>query len=167
MNMYDASVPVFVHFLKSLSAILRKAEAHCAARKIDPAVMLGLRLTPDMFPLTRQVQIASDAAKGAGARLSGNPVPGYPDEEKTFEELQQRIAKTIAFLEGLDARQFEGSETRQISLKAGGRELSFPGGGYLETWAKPNFFFHVTTAYAILRSAGVELGKSDFLAGGQ
>jgi hypothetical protein len=167
MNMYDASVPVFVHFLKSLSAILRKAEAHCAARKIDPAVMLGLRLSPDMFPLTRQVQIASDAAKGAGARLSGNAVPGYPDEEKTFEELQQRIAKTIAFLEGLDARQFEGSETRQISLKAGGRELSFPGGAYLETWAKPNFFFHVTTAYAILRHAGVELGKSDFLAGGQ
>lgn len=167
MNTYDVSVPVFVHFLKSLAAILRKAEAHCAARKIDPVVMLGLRLSPDMFPLSRQVQIASDAAKGAGARLSGSPVPGYPDEEKTFEELQQRIAKTIGFLEGLDARQFEGSESRQINLKAGGRELSFAGGAYLETWAKPNFFFHVTTAYAILRHAGVELGKSDFLAGGQ
>lgn len=167
MNMYDASVPVFVHFLKSLSAILRKAEASCAARKIDPAVMLGLRLSPDMFPLTRQVQIASDAAKGAGARLAGVPVPSFPDEEKTFDELHQRIAKTITFLEGLDARQFEGSETRQIALKAGGRELSFQGGAFLETWAKPNFFFHLTTAYAILRHAGIELGKSDFLAGGQ
>ncbi len=167
MNMYETSVPVFVHFLKSLSAILRKAEAHCAARKIDPAVMLGLRLAPDMFPLTRQVQIASDGAKGAGARRAGVPVPGFPDEEKTFDELQQRILRTTGFLGTLDAKLFAGAETRPISLKAGGRDLNFSGGAYLETWAKPNFFFHVTTAYAILRHAGVELGKSDFLAGGQ
>lgn len=167
MNMYETSVPIFVHFLKSLSAILRKAEAHCAARKIDPAVMLGLRLAPDMFALTRQVQIATDGAKGAGARLAGVPVPGFPDEEKTFEELQQRIHKTIGFLDSLDARQFDGAETRPVSLKAGGRDLNFSGVAYLETWAKPNFFFHLTAAYAILRAAGVELGKADFLAGGQ
>jgi uncharacterized protein len=166
MQAYDASVPVFIHFLSSLSAILKKAEAHCAARKIDPAVMLGLRLSPDMFPLTRQVQIASDAAKGAGARLAGIPVPSYPDEEKSFDELQARVAKTIAFLQGLRKEQFEGAESRAISLKAGGRELSFLGAPYLETYAKPNFFFHLTAAYAILRHAGVELGKPDFLAGG-
>lgn len=167
MKIYDASVPVFVHFLKSLSVILRKAEANCAARKIDPAVMLGLRLSPDMFALARQVQISSDTAKGAGARLAGVPVPSYPDDEKSFEDLQHRITKTIGFLEGLDAKQFEGADTRAISLKVGARELNFEGASYLETWAKPNFFFHVTTAYAILRHAGVDLGKGDFLAGGQ
>jgi hypothetical protein len=128
--------------------------------------MLGLRLSPDMFPLTRQVQIASDAAKGAGARLAGVPVPGFPDEEKTFGELQERIAKTMGFLETLKPSQFEGADTRAISFKAGGRDLNFLGASYLETWAKPNFFFHVSAAYAILRHAGVELGKADFLAGG-
>jgi hypothetical protein len=127
--------------------------------------MLGLRLSPDMFALTRQVQIASDAAKGAGARLAGVAVPSYADEEKSFEELQARIARTIEFLGGLRKEQFEGAESRAISLKAGGRELSFLGAPYLETYAKPNFFFHITMAYAILRHAGVELGKSDFLAG--
>jgi len=166
--MYDTSVPVFIHFLTSLSAVLKKAEDHCAAKKIDPAVMLGLRLTPDMFPLSRQVQIASDAAKGAGARLAGIAVPSFPDDEKTFEELQARIAKTIAFLNSLAKAQFEGAESRAISLKAGGREMNFDGGAsFLETWAKPNFFFHLTTAYAILRQAGVELGKRDYLSGGR
>ena len=167
MQIYDASVPVFTHFLNSLSAILKKAEAHCAARKIDPAVMLGYRLAPDMFALARQVQIASDAAKGAGARLAGVAIPSFPDEEKSFEELQARIAKTRDFLAGLKREQFEGADTRAISIKAGPRELEFAGAAYLETWAKPNFFFHLTTAYAILRHAGVELGKPDFLAGGQ
>lgn len=165
MHAYDASVPVFTHFLNSLSAILKKAEAHCAAKKIDPAVMLGLRLSPDMFALTRQVQIASDAAKGAGARLAGVAVPSFADEEKSFEELQARIARTIDFLAGLQKEQFEGAETRAISLKAGGRELNYKGAAYLETWAKPNFFFHITAAYAILRQAGVELGKTDYLSG--
>lgn len=165
--MYDSSVPVFLHFLNSLSAILKKAEAHCEARKIDPAVMLGLRLTPDMFPLSRQVQIASDAAKGAGARLAGIEVPSYPDEEKTFAELQARITKTASFLSGLSKEQFAGAETRAITLKVAGRDMSFAGAAYLETWAKPNFFFHLTTAYAILRQGGVELGKRDYLAGGQ
>ena len=167
MHIYDASVPVFIHFLKSLQVILKKAEAHCAARKIDPAVLLQARLYPDMFALTRQVQIASDAAKGAGARLAGIAVPSYADEEKSFDELQVRIARTIDFLSGLRKEQFEGAETRPISLKAGGREMNFAGAAYLETWAQPNFYFHVTTAYAILRHNGVELGKPDFLAGGQ
>lgn len=167
MNIHDASVPVFIHFLRSLSAILKKGEAHCAAKKIDPAVMLNMRLAPDMFPLTRQVQIASDAAKGAGARLAGIPVPSFPDEEKTFDELQARISKTIDFLSGLSKDQFSDGETRPISLKAGGRDLNFTGAAYLETWAKPNFYFHAATAYAILRHGGVELGKSDYLAGGQ
>ena len=167
MNMYDASVPVFTHFLRSLSVILKKAEVHCAAKKIDPNVILTARLFPDMFALTRQVQIASDAAKGAGARLAGIAVPSWPDEEKSFEELQGRISKTIAFLAELKPEQFQGAETRAISLKAGGREMNFTGFAYLETWAKPNFYFHVTTAYAILRHNGIELGKPDFLAGGQ
>ena len=165
MQAHDASVPVFIHFLNSLSGILSKAEAHCTARKIDPAVMLGLRLAPDMFPLVRQVQIVSDAAKGAGARLSGAAVPGFPDDEKSFAELQARIARTIDFLQGLRREDFAGAEARAISLKAGGREMSFTGAAYLETWAKPNFFFHLTTAYAILRHAGVELGKPDYLSG--
>ena len=165
--MYDRTVPVFTHFLNSLSAILKKAEAHCEQKKIDPAVLLNMRLFPDMFALTRQVQIATDAAKGAGARLAGIPVPSFPDEEKTFAELQARIAKTIEFLGTLTKDEFAGAETRAINLKAGGREMSFVGEAFLETWAKANFFFHLTTAYAILRHNGVELGKPDFLAGGK
>jgi hypothetical protein len=167
MNIFDASVPVFTHFLHSLSAILTKAEAHCTAKNIDPAVMLAQRLYPDMFTLTRQVQIASDTAKGAGARLAGIAVPSFSDEEKTFPDLQARIAKTVDFLGGLRREQFEGAETRAISVKAGPRELEFVGATYLETWAKPNFYFHATTAYAILRHNGVEIGKPDFLAGGK
>ena len=167
MNIYDASVPVFIHFLGSLSAILKKAEAHCAAKKIDPAVMLAQRLYPDMFALTRQVQIASDAAKGAGARLAGVAVPSFPDEEKSFDELQARIARTVQFLAGLDKDSFTVAETREVMIKAGGRELTFTGAADLETWAKPNFYFHLSTAYAILRHNGIELGKPDFLAGGQ
>ena len=164
--MFDTSVPVFIHFLNSLSAILKKTEAHCEAKKIDPAVMLQMRLYPDMFALTRQVQIATDSAKGAGARLAGIAVPSFPDEEKSFAELQARIARTIDFLRGLTKEQFEGAASRAITLKAGGRDMSFTGSDYLDRWAKPNFFFHLTTAYAILRHNGVELGKPDFLAGG-
>lgn len=165
--MYDVTVPVFIHFLNSLSSILKKAEAHCEAKKIDPAVMLSMRLYPDMFALTRQVQIATDAAKGAGARLSGAAVPSFPDEEKTFAELQARVQKTIDFLSSLKKEDFEGAATRAISLKAGGREMNFEGAAYLETWAKANFFFHVSMAYAILRHNGVEVGKTDYLAGGK
>ncbi|MFN0190750.1 MAG: DUF1993 family protein [Aestuariivirga sp.] len=162
--MFESSVPVFIQFLTALSTILKKAEAHCSAKKIDPAVMLAQRLYPDMFALTRQVQIATDSAKGAGARLSGVEVPSFPDTEKTFDELQERIAKTIAFLKSLDAKGFEGAAARDIRFKAGAQERSFKGDEYLRIWAVPNFFFHVTTAYAILRHNGVEIGKPDYLA---
>ena len=161
--MYDASVPVFLHFLGNLAAILKKAEDHCAAKKIDPAVMVSLRLYPDMLPLTRQVQIACDSAKGAGARLAGIAVPSYPDDEKSFADLQARIAKTADFLRTLTKTQFDGAETRAISFKAGPREINFAGSDYLGRWALPNFFFHVTTAYGILRHNGVEIGKTDYM----
>lgn len=165
--MYAVTVPVFTHFLNSLASILRKAEAHCESKKIDPAVMLSMRLYPDMFALTRQVQIATDSAKGAGARLAGIAVPSFPDEEKTFADLQARVQKTIDFLASLTPEQFEGAATRTITLKAGGQDMSFDGARYLETWAKANFFFHISMAYAILRHNGVEIGKTDYLAGGK
>ena len=163
--MFDTSVPVFVHYLKSLSALLKKAEDYCAAKKIDPAVLLSQRLYPDMFALTRQVQIATDGAKAAGARLAGIPVPSFPDEEKTFDELQARIAKTIDFLSTLNKSQFEGAATRSITFKSGGADKTFTGADYLGLWAFPNFFFHVTTAYNILRHNGLEIGKGDYLRG--
>ena len=164
--MFDTSVPVFIHYLKSLSAILRKAEDYCAAKKIDPAVMLSQRLYPDMFALTRQVQIATDGAKAAGARLAGIAVPSFPDEEKTFDELQARIAKTIDFLSSLNKSQFADAATRTITFKSGGVDKSFSGADYLGMWAFPNFFFHVATAYNILRNNGLEIGKGDYLRGG-
>jgi hypothetical protein len=162
--MYDASIPVFIQYLGALSRILQKAEAHCEAKKIDPAVMLSQRLSPDMFALTRQVQIACDSAKGAGARLSGIAVPSFPDEEKTFADLQARIAKTVDFLKSLDKAPFADAPTRDIAFKAGSRDVAFKGADYLGKWAFPNFFFHLTTAYGILRHNGVELGKVDYLA---
>jgi hypothetical protein len=164
--MFDTSIPVFIHYLRSLSAILRKAEGHCAAKKIDPAVMLSQRLYPDMFALTRQVQIATDGAKAAGARLAGIAVPSFPDEEKTFDELQARIARTIDFLSTLNKSQFADAATRTITFKSGGADKSFSGAGYLGVWAFPNFFFHVATAYNILRHNGLEIGKGDYLRGG-
>ncbi len=163
---YETSIPVFVHYLKSLSAILKKAEAHCAAKKIDPAVMLSQRLYPDMFALTRQVQIATDGAKAAGARLAGIAVPSFPDEEKTFEDLQARVAKTMDFLSSLTKSQFEGAADRVITFKSGGNDKSFKGSDYIGLWAFPNFFFHIATAYNILRHNGLEIGKGDYLRGG-
>ncbi len=164
--MFDTSVPVFIHYLKSLSAILKKAEDYCAAKKIDPAVMLGQRLYPDMFALTRQVQIATDGAKAAGARLAGIAVPSYADEEKTFADLQARLTKTIEFLGSLKKSQFDDAAKRSISFKAGATDRTFTGSDYLGMWAFPNFFFHVTTAYNILRHNGLEIGKGDYLSGG-
>jgi hypothetical protein len=160
--MHDASIGVFVRAFTALSRILDKAAAHAEAKKIDPAAFVQARLFPDMLPLVRQVQIASDTAKGAGARLAQVDVPSYPDTEATFAELQARIAKTVAFLRGLDATRFAGSEDRTITLKLD-RERTFSGRDYLLNFALPNFFFHVTTAYAILRHNGVEIGKPDYL----
>jgi uncharacterized protein len=163
LSMYQASVPIFTRMLTNLSAILSKAEAHAAARKIEPAVLLNMRLYPDMFALVRQVQLASDFAKGAGARLAGLEVPKYADEEASFEELRRRIAKTLDFLRGLKPAQIDGSEARQITLPIAGEPMTFTGQDYLLFLAMPNFYFHVTTAYAILRHSGVEIGKRDFV----
>jgi hypothetical protein len=165
LTMYHASVPVFVRALTNLSAILRKAEAHAAAKKIDPAVFVNARLAPDMFALSRQVQSASDSAKGCAARLAGMEVPRYEDTESTFPELQARIAKTVAFMQGVSPEVIAGSEERKIVLKLRGQETSFSGQAYLLTFALPNFFFHVVTAYDILRHNGVDIGKADFLGG--
>jgi hypothetical protein len=163
LTMYHASVPVFVRALTNLSAILRKAEEHAAAKKIDSAVFVNARLAPDMFPLSRQVQSASDSAKGCAARLAGMEVPRYDDTESTFPELHARIAKTVAFMQGVSPEVIAGSEERKVVLKLRGQETSFSGQSYLLTFALPNFFFHVVTAYDILRHNGVAIGKADFL----
>lgn len=163
VSMFQTSIPVFSRQLASLSAILKKAEAHAEARKIDPPVFINARLAPDMFPLSRQVQSATDSAKGCGARLAGAEVPRYEDTESTFPELQARIAKTVAFLQSLGPERIDGSEDRTIVLKLRGREVSFSGQNYLLNFALPNFFFHAVTAYDILRHNGVEIGKQDFL----
>lgn len=161
--MYEASVPVLTHFLKGLSAILKKAEAHCQTRKIEPDAILQARLFPDMFNFTRQVQLVTDFAKGAGARLAGIPVPSFPDEEKSFADLQARIAKTVDFLGTLRKEQFADAATRTVTIKVAGNDMSFSGGEYFMGYAVPNFYFHLTTAYNILRHNGFELGKRDFM----
>lgn len=163
ISMYQASVPSFVHMLRNLEGILAKAQAHAAAKKIDPAVLLGARLFPDMFPLVKQIQIATDHAKGAAARLAGVEVPKYEDTEQSFEELQARLAKTIAFLESCSAGQIDGSEERQIALRVGGQDRTFKGMPYLLGFAIPNFYFHVVTAYNILRHNGLDIGKRDYV----
>ncbi len=163
MSMYAASVPVFKQMLGSLSALLDKAEAHATEKKIDADALLQARLFPDMFPLTRQILIAADFAKGACARLAGMEVPKYDDTERTFTELKARLQKTIAFIESIDAASIEGSEARQITTSAGPNSKTFVGQTYLLHYAIPQFFFHATTAYAILRHNGVEVGKRDFM----
>jgi hypothetical protein len=162
-SLYRTSIPVFVRAFGNLSAILDKAAAHAEARKIDPSVLVNARLAPDMFPLSRQVQSASDTAKGCAARLAGIEIPRFEDTETTFPELQARVARTVAFLQGVQPVQIDGSEDRTITLKLRTREVSFAAPDYLLNFALPNFFFHVTTAYGILRHNGVEIGKTDFL----
>jgi hypothetical protein len=161
--MYDACAPRFASMLRNLDAILGKAQAHAAAKKIDPAVLMSARLFPDMLPFVKQVQIATDHAKGAVARLAGVEVPRFEDTEQSFDELRARLAKTIAFVESFSAEQFDGSEGRDISLRAGGKDLTFKGMPYLIGYAIPNFYFHLVTAYNILRHNGVEIGKGDYL----
>ena len=165
ISMYQASVPVLLRQLATLSALLTKGEAHAAAKGIDPAAMLATRLAPDMIPLTGQIQIASDGAKGGAARLAGIEAPSFADTEVTFADLQARIAKTVDFLKTITPGQIDGSEDRAIVLKAGPREFNFTGQNFLLTFVLPNFFFHVTTAYALLRHQGVEIGKMDYLGG--
>jgi hypothetical protein len=162
-SVYQASVPGFQRTLAAQSAILDKAAAYAEAKKIDPSALLQARLYPDMFHFTRQVQLTSDFAKGPSARLAGVEVPSYADTESTFDELKARLAKTIAFISGLKPEQFDGAEDREIHLKVGGQPMSFTGQEYLIHFALPNFHFHATTAYAILRHNGLELGKRDFM----
>jgi hypothetical protein len=161
--MYQASIPAFVFALNNLAAILKKAEAHADNKKIDANVLLQARLYPDMFALTRQVQIACDIVKGGAARLAGAEVPSFPDTEASFEELQARIQKTIAFIQTLPAAQIEGSEAKTITLKVGGNDLSFTAQNYLLRFVNPNLYFHSAIAYGILRHNGVDVGKMDFL----
>ncbi|MDP3813710.1 DUF1993 family protein [Pseudomonas sp.] len=163
LSMYHASIPPFVRMLGNLSAILYKAEAYAAERKIEPSVLLNARLAPDMYPLVRQVQIATDSVKGCAARLAGIEVPSYADTESSFAEVQARIGKTQAFLQSVTAAQVDGSEGRPITLKFPGAELHFTGQDYLLNFVLPNFYFHLTTAYAILRHNGLNIGKMDFL----
>jgi len=162
-SMYAASVPVFKQILNSLLAILDKAEAHAEAKKIDPAALLQFRLFPDMLPFTRQIQIATDFAKGAGARLAGLPAPSYDDTEQSFAELKARIVKTLDFLASLAPEQFVGAEERAITTGSGEKTKHFVGQAYLLHYALPHFFFHATTAYDILRHNGLEVGKKDFI----
>lgn len=157
------SVDLFATALGNLAAVLEKGEAHAQARKIDPAVLVNARLAPDMHPLSRQVQIASDQAKGAVARLAGLEPPRFEDTETTFAELKERSSRTIEYIRSVPASAFEGAEERDITLQFGPRTLQLKGLDFLKRWAIPNVFFHVTTAYAILRHNGVEIGKRDFL----
>ena len=161
--MYQASAPRFANILRNLSALLDKAEAHCAAKKIDPLALTTYRLYPDMFPLTRQVQIACDTAKGAVARLAGVDIPKHEDTEQTFADLKARIAKTLDFVESVSASKIDGSEEKEVVLAMRSGERRFKGMQYLLGHAYPNFYFHVTTAYNILRHNGVEVGKADFI----
>ena len=163
ISMYQASAPRFAFTLQNLSTILDKAKAHAAARKIDEQVLTSARLFPDMFPLARQVQIACDTAKGAVARLAGVEIPKNEDTEKTFDELKARIASTIAFISSLKAAQIDGSEDKALVLKVQGKDLPASGMQYLLGRAWPNFYFHTTTTYNILRHNGVEIGKGDFI----
>jgi len=161
--MYQASAPRFANILRNLSTIIEKAEAHCAARKIEPAVLTSDRLFPDMFPFTRQVQIACDTAKGSVARLAGVEIPKHEDTEQTFAELKARIAKTLDFVESISAAKIDGTEDKEIVLQMRSGERRFKGMQYLLGHAYPNFYFHVTTAYNILRHNGVDVGKADFI----
>lgn len=163
LSMYKASVPGLIHGLTSLSAILSKALAHLQAKGIAEDVFLQARLAPDMFALVKQVQIATDMAKGGAARLAGVDVPSYADDETSFAQLEERISKTVAFLQTFQPGQIDGSEEKAITLTTRRGDLHFNGQDYLLGFVLPNFYFHITTAYDILRHNGVELGKSDYL----
>lgn len=164
ISMYAASAPVFRQMLGSLNDLLNKAKTHCAERQIDQNAFLQARLFPDMFPLSRQIQIACDFARGVSARLAGVEVPSNEDKEQTFEDLQALVARTLTFLEGLAVSQFEGSEDREIITRPGTpKEKKFTGQNYLLTYGLPQFFFHVTTTYALFRHNGLDIGKRDYM----
>jgi hypothetical protein len=162
-SLYDIAVPVFDATLKNLSALLDKGAAQAAARNFDPSALLQARLSPDMFPLTRQVQIAADAAKFGVARLTGVEAPRFEDDETTFEALKARIEKTRAFIASVPREKFEGAETRRVEVPTRAQTYAFDGQSFLLHWALPNFYFHVVTAYDLLRHNGVDVGKRDYL----
>jgi hypothetical protein len=163
MSFYDASVPAFQQILGSLQGILTKAEAHCAAKKIAPEVLLGARLYPDMLPLSKQIQLASDFAAKGCARLTHSEVPSTPDTEKTFEELKHRLAKASDYLKTFKPAQFEGADTKEVTFPVGPNTMTLTGQQFLNRFTFPNFYFHAATAHGILRHNGVEIGKRDFL----
>jgi hypothetical protein len=163
ISMYQASLPRFINILGNLANILTKAEAHVAAKKIDPSVLPNFRIAPDMLPLTKQVQIACDTAKGLVARLSDVPTPAFEDSEQTLAELKERIAKTIAFLNTVPATAIDGTEDKDVVTKRGDKETHYKGLQFMLGHAVPNFYFHVSMTYAILRHNGVEIGKRDYL----
>ena len=163
ISMYNASIPVFIKGLDNLELIIDKAVAHAATRKIDDSAFVESRLYPDMFTFARQIRVATDMSKGAGARLAGIDIPKFEDNEKTFAELKARLRKTIDFLKTLTPAQIDGSEGKAITLTVGGNSMNFKGLDYLLQWVLPNFYFHLATAYNLLRHGGVEIGKMDFL----
>jgi len=163
IKIYDVSLPVLIRGLTNLAAVIEKAADHAAAKKIDPVVLAQARLYPDMLPLTRQIQIACDTAKGAAARLAGIEIPKHEDNEANLADLKYRVAKTLDFLKSVSAEKLDGAETRAIEIKGPNRTFNFTGLEYLNNFVLPNFFFHETVAYALLRHNGVEIGKGDFL----
>jgi len=164
MSFYDAAVPAYLQMLNSLTGLLTKAEAHCAARKIDPSVLLGSRLFPDMLPLSKQIQLVSDFATKGCARLTHSEVPSNPDTETSFAELKQRLARTIDYVKSFRPEQFEGAETKDVTFPSGpNKTTTMKGQEFLSAFSLPNFYFHATTAHGILRHNGVEIGKRDFL----
>jgi uncharacterized protein len=165
LSMYQASVPAYTQMLKSLSAILKKAEAHCEAKKIDPSVFVNARLYPDMAPLSKQIQIATDQVKGGLSRLAGKEPPSWPDTETTFADLHKRLQTALDFAASFKPEQIDGSEDKQIVLKIAGQDMPFKGQQFLINFSLPNFYFHIVTAYDILRHNGVEIGKRDYMGG--
>lgn len=162
-TIYEAAFPPVIRTLETLGTLLDKTAAWCETRKIEPADILAYRLAPDMYPLARQFQLASDSAKGMAARLAGIEVPSYPDTETTIPELKARLAKTIAFVGSIAPAQVEGAEDREVVLKMRSGEVRMKGRDYLANFVQPNLYFHAATAYGILRHAGMPLGKLDFL----
>ena len=163
LSIFNASIPMFVQYLNNLSTILNKAIRYAETKKFDSTILVNARLAPDMFPLSSQIQIACDIAKGCAARLAGADVPSYADNESSMAELQNRISKTLAFIQSINPEDINQGVDRDITLKVGSRELHFKGDTYLIDFVLPNFYFHVTATYAILRNNGLELGKSDYL----
>lgn len=163
MSLYQVTVPVFVKALSNLRSVLEKAKTHALDHKIEEAAFMQARLFPDMLPLPRQVQIATDIARGASARLAGQEPPPYEDNEQTFDDLLARIDRTLAYIKGLDEKAFDGAETREITRPVRGQPHTFTGMNYLLQFAMPNVYFHCATAYGLLRHNGVPLGKADFL----